>query len=211
MDGVLFDSEPLHVIFEQNLFRSLNINLSDEQKKQLVGLGDHKVWKLIMESFPLEYSLGQLLEKDRRERLGFFKENDVPVMPGARELLMGLSDRGFSLALASSSRAELIDLFLSRAGFSDFFGIRVSNEMVKNGKPDPDIFLYAADRMKVPPRNCLVVEDSENGVNAAKSAGMKCIAFRSRTDFHQDVSGADFIVSRLDKITNKLILELGNQ
>ena len=170
MDGVLFDSEPLHVRFEEHLFRKMNITLSENQKKKLVGLGDYKVWTLLKEWLQLKEPLDQLLIYDRKQRIRFFHENETIVMPGAEKLLEMLKADGFRLAIASSSQIELIDLNLSRAGFTHYFEVRVSNDMVTSGKPDPDIFLFTADKMKVAPENCIVIEDSENGMNAAKSA-----------------------------------------
>jgi HAD superfamily hydrolase (TIGR01509 family) len=208
MDGVLFDSEPLHTRFEQSLFKKLNIELSEMQKQKLIGLGDLKMWEMISELFIMDHSLNQLLENDRKERIKFFSKKGVTVMAGAEKLLASLTAHGFRLALASSSQMEIIDLNLSRAGFSHYFEVKVSNDMVISGKPEPDIFLFAAERMKVLPQNCLVIEDSENGVNAAKSAGMKCIAYSCRPVFKQNVAKADLIVDDLLKITPELIKSL---
>jgi HAD superfamily hydrolase (TIGR01509 family) len=210
MDGVLFDSEPLHIRFEQLMFRKMKINLSENQKMKFVGLGDYKVWELLKETFQLKETLEQLLINDRKGRISFFIENETIVMPGARELLERLKASGFRLALASSSQIELIDLNLSRAGFSHFFDVKVSNDMVTSGKPSPDIFLYTAGMMNVAPQNCIVIEDSENGLNAAKSAGMKCIAFTHRPDLNQDISKADASIDDLLKITPELIQALGS-
>jgi HAD superfamily hydrolase (TIGR01509 family) len=210
MDGVLFDSEPLHISFEQLLFERLNIKLSEKQKNTLIGLGDYKVWAMLKESFNLTESLEQLLINDRRERISYFMNNEVIIMPGAKKLLERLNKNGLRLALASSSQMDLIDLNLERAGFKHFFEVVVSNDMVASGKPDPDIFLYAAERLKVSPQNCLVIEDSENGVKAAKSAGMRCIAFTNNSLFNQNISKADIAVNNLLDITHKLILTLNS-
>jgi HAD superfamily hydrolase (TIGR01509 family) len=208
MDGVLFDSEPLHVRFEDILFNKLNINVSESQKRRLVGLGGSERWKMIKESFNLTEPLEKLLLIDREERILFFHENETTIMPGAKVLLERLRLNGFRMALASSSQIEVIDLNLSNAGFDKFFEVKISGDIVSRGKPDPDIFLYAADKMKASPQNCVVIEDSENGINAAKSAGMKCIAFTSRQIFYQDVSNADTAVADLANITPEMILAL---
>lgn len=208
MDGVLFDSEPLHVRFEDLIFNKLNINVSESQKRKLVGLGASERWKMLKESFSLAEPLEKLLLIDREERIRFFLENETIVMPGAKVLLERLKSYGFRMALASSSQIDVIDLNLSNAGFDHFFEVKISGDIVRRGKPDPDIFLYAADKMKVPPQSCVVVEDSENGVNAAKSAGMKCIAFTSRQIFYQDVSNADVAVSDLIDISPEMIFAL---
>lgn len=205
MDGVLFDSEPIHIQFEELLFKKMSINLSESHKKKIVGLGDYKMWEMLKESFRLNDSLQQLLINDRKERTSFFRKNRLTIMPGAEKLLKLLNSNGFRLSLASSSQMDLIDLNLSRSGFDHFFEVKVSNDMVKSGKPDPDIFLFTAAKMNVSPQNCLVIEDSDNGVKAAKSAGMKCIRFLNRHDLNQDVGNADITINDLLNITPELI------
>jgi HAD superfamily hydrolase (TIGR01509 family) len=210
MDGVLFDSESVHIRFEQLFFPKKNINLDESQKKKLVGLGDYKVWVMLKEHFHLKETLEQLLINDRKERLRFFADNETIIMPGAKKLLDSLKASGFRLALASSSHIELIDLNLKRAGFNNYFEIKISNDMVSSGKPDPDIFLFTAETMNVAPENCIVVEDSENGINAAKAAGMKCIALTSESNINQNLEKADLLIDDLLKITPELILTLGS-
>jgi HAD superfamily hydrolase (TIGR01509 family) len=208
MDGVLFDSEPLHCQYEDSLFRKMNINASTDQKKQFVGLGDLKFWTLLKELFNLDEPLEELLKYDSKERINFFKHHNTPVMAGSGTLLENLHSSGFRMALASSSLTEIIDMNLLRSGYSRYFEIRVSNGMVKKGKPDPDIFLYAASLMNTEPSNCVVIEDSEHGIKAALSAGMRCIALKNDPDSIQDVSSADMIVRNLSEITREKILSL---
>ena len=119
--GFCLTANLIHVRFEQDLFLKMNISPSENLKKKFVGLGDYKVWELLKESFKFNESLDQLLMNDRKERLKFFIENEIVVMPGARELLERLKTNGFRLALASSSPMELIELNLSRSGFDQFF------------------------------------------------------------------------------------------
>lgn len=208
MDGVLFDSEPLHCQFEESLFRKMNINASPGQKKQFVGLGDLKFWTLLKDMFKLTEPLDDLIKYDRKERINFFKHNNSPAMSGAGRLLETLHSSGFRMALASSSLIEIIDMNLSRSGFSRFFEIKVCSDMVKNGKPEPDIFLHAALMMNAEPSYCAVIEDSEHGIKAALAAGMKCIALKNDPHSRQDVCSADLIVRDLLEITGEKILNL---
>jgi HAD superfamily hydrolase (TIGR01509 family) len=208
MDGVLFDSEPLHCQFEEGLFRQLNITPSAEQKKLFVGLGDLRFWELLKEMFNLKETVEKLILFDRRERIKFFRDHEAPVMKGAQKLLEHLSNGGFRMAIASSSLMEIIDGNLARSELAGFFEIKVCNDMITNGKPDPDIFLMAAGKMNASPDQCVVIEDSEHGTKAAKSAGMKCIALKNDPASRQDVSRADLVVSGLNKITADSIHEL---
>lgn len=211
MDGVLFDSEPLHVGFEDGFLLEMGVSLTTEQKKDLVGLAGLKMWKHLKEAFNLKPSIEDLIESDKAKRIKFFNENQTTVMPGAASLLLRLSEAGFRMALASSSQLPLIELQLSRAGFDAYFEQKVSGYMVKNGKPDPDIFLFTAEKMNVKSENCIVIEDSQNGVKAAKAAGMKCIGYSGNHFIEQDLSAADIIVNDLDLITIEIVSSLFEQ
>lgn len=205
MDGVLFNSEPLHVGFEDGFLLEMGVMLTTEQKKDLIGLAGFKMWKHLKEAFNLKPSIEELIESDILRRLKYFTENITTIMPGAASLLLRLSEAGFRMALASSSQLPLIDLQLSRAGFDAYFEQKISGYMVKNGKPDPDIFLFTAERMNVKSENCIVIEDSQNGVKAAKAAGMKCIGYSGNHFIEQDISAADLVVNDLDLITREIL------
>lgn len=135
-------------------------------------------------------------------------ENETETMPGAEELLIRLKQAGFRMALASSTQMDLIDLLLTRSGFHHYFEKSISEDMVSNGKPDPDIFIFTAAKMNSVTKNCIVIEDSENGVQAAKAAGMKCIGFEGKHLIKQDITKADIVVNDLKKINSEMILSL---
>lgn len=208
MDGVLFDSEPLHCQFEETLFRHYNIFPSAEQKKLFVGLGDIRFWELLKDMFSLEMTVEDLVLFDRKKRIQFFRDHQAPVMKGAARLLEHLNASGFRMSLASSSLMEIIDGNLTRSGLSGYFETKVCNDMITNGKPEPDIFLLAAGKMNARPDHCVVVEDSEHGIKAARSAGMKCIALKNDPASRQKVDGADIVVPGLNDITAQRILDL---
>jgi HAD superfamily hydrolase (TIGR01509 family) len=208
MDGVLFDSEPLHVKFEEIFLLEMGVSLTIAQKKELIGLAGNNMWRLLKESYGLQPSVEDLVVRDLERRLEFFKENSTTKMPGAEELLNRLDDFGFRMSLASSSQRPLIDLQLSRAGFERFFENKVSGYMVKKGKPSPDIFLYTAKLMETDPKNCVVIEDSQNGINASISAGMKCIGYSGYHHIKQDLKGADILVDDLDLISAETIHDI---
>ena len=102
--------------------------------------------------------------------------------------------------MASSSGYDLIGLILSRLGISEYFDSITSGNDVKRGKPDPDVFLLAAERIGVNPRDCFVVEDSENGVKAAKSAGMKALGYVNPTSGNQCLDMADVVTDDFRKV-----------
>jgi beta-phosphoglucomutase len=115
-------------------------------------------------------------------------------MPGVYELLKTLKSRKIPLALASSSIPEVIDIVLEKTGLHSMFNVVVSSRMVGKSKPAPDIFLLAAGELGVSPGKCIVIEDSTNGITAAKKAGMYCIAYNGPGSEHQNQSQADLII-----------------
>ena len=103
----------------------------------------------------------------------------LPLLPGAGEAVRALAAR-WPLGLASSANRELIDLVLELAGFGDAFGVTVSSEEVRHGKPEPDVYEEAARQLAVAPAHCAAIEDSQNGILSAVSAGMLVIAIPNR-------------------------------
>src|SRR4029079_5618762 len=107
-------------------------------------------------------------------------EVDLPVVPGAVDAVRRLAERGYRLALASSSNRELIDTVLRRLGVTELFEATVSSEEVAQGKAAPDVYLEAARRLGVEPRRCVAVEDSASGIRSAHAAGMRVRAYPKR-------------------------------
>ena len=125
-----------------------------------------------------------------------------PILPirGLKELLSYARDKGLVLAVASSSSLHNINLVLKAIGLIQFFSLIASGEQVPKNKPFPDIYLKTAELLKLVPDECMVVEDSANGVKSAKVAGMYCVGFRNPGSGNQDLSPADMIVDSLRKI-----------
>jgi HAD superfamily hydrolase (TIGR01509 family) len=126
-----------------------------------------------------------------------------PWIPGALEAVRQAAGQ-FRLALASSSNRELIDLVLVQGGIAELFEATVSSEEVERGKPAPDVYLEAARRLGVEPRACAAVEDSHNGIRAAKAAGMLCVAIPN-PEFPpgEAVAEADLVLGSIDELTDE--------
>ena len=131
----------------------------------------------------------------------------MPVMPGARHLIHLLYDAGLALALGSSGPPENVTLCLQELGLEHCFRALVNGMDVTFGKPHPQVFLLAADRLGLEPTSCLVVEDAPAGIEAATRAGMKSIALTS-THPAEALSSADLVVSSLTEVTLQVIRSL---
>ena len=123
-----------------------------------------------------------------------------PSCTSCRKARAWLKEHDIPTAVASSSPIEFIETNISNLGFNDYFQFLLSGNEVTNGKPAPDIYLAAAKRLNVMPQDCVVLEDSHNGVKAAKSAGMTCIGFQNPNSGIQDISMADTVIDSIKQI-----------
>jgi HAD superfamily hydrolase (TIGR01509 family) len=173
-DGVLVDSEPLALrILLQTLSEAGAVLLPEEAHDAFLGRSLASVCDILRRDYGVALA-EEALERMRRDLHAAIRSDLTPIS-GVAEVLAAL-DR--PVCVASSSQVERIRLSLQVTGLAEFFGDAVfSATMVTNGKPAPDLFLHAAERMKVEPRHCMVVEDSPAGVSAALQAGMRVVAF----------------------------------
>ena len=208
MDGVLVNTEPHHVIIERKLFAGLNLNITEEEHSSYMGKATEVMWKEIIRKHNLPYKVQVLTDRNKKAIINYFSElKEIEVMPGVLNVLEGLYYKRIPLAVASSSDAETIKIILSRTDLSKYFLYKVSSALVERSKPAPDIFLYTAALLSVKAEYCLVIEDSANGIKAAKTAGMRCIAYTGKYPGTQDQSLADETIndfSQLEKILHKL-------
>ncbi|MDP3180911.1 MAG: HAD family phosphatase [Bacteroidota bacterium] len=195
MDGVLVDSEPFHVEIEKQQFLLNQLPISDEEHHRYMGVASDVMWKEIAKRHSLNVSVEEITEQNRIESTRFFTElQEIPVMPELPELLERLKQKNYPMAVASSSFPEIIELILKRTGLRKYFQVVVSSQEAGKSKPEPDVFLLAAQKLKVPPHDCLVIEDSKNGIKAAKAAGMRCVAYQSPEVNPQNQKQADAVI-----------------
>ena len=125
------------------------------------------------------------------------------MFPHVRETLDYLKDKGYILALASSSKEYEIDNVLKRCDLKDYFKLIISGEVFKESKPNPEIYLTCIKRLNLEAKECVAIEDSEYGIEAAKKAGLICIAKRDDR-FNYDQSKADYFIDNHDEIKDIL-------
>jgi len=208
MDGVLVDSEPHHVQIEKKLFASLNLNISDEEHSTYMGKATDVMWKEIIQNKNIDLNIRDLVQQTIEiSKIHFSAQNDLAPIQGLLDVLKKCTDRDIPMAVASSSGQEIIEIILEKTDLKKFFLYTVSSELVGGSKPEPDIFLHTAKLLKLKPEECIVVEDSTNGVKAAKAANMYCVAFNGVSSGNQDTSPADIQInhfSELEVIIEKL-------
>ena len=209
MDGVIIDSEPIYHRVEKNLFKRLGIKISEGEHYSFVGMSMDLIWEKILSKNKLKLNKKKLIKLHTDNMIGSFQnEEELTPLPNLIELIERFIDNDFKIALASSSSRILIDIILKKLEIKNFFEVVVSGEDVENGKPFPDIFLLTAKHLDCKPSECIVIEDSKNGVSAAKKANMKCIGFKNSNSGKQDLSVADMIIDNFSALHVKDIRSL---
>ena len=202
MDGVIIDSEPIYFEVEQQLFKEVGLELTREEHATYVGRSD--LWHSVKEKYQLDIDPDEITSKEKRRYLEIIKTSfDGDPIDGVSKLIKVLEEMGMTLVLASSSEMKNIELVLTKFDLIDYFDLRISGADLQTSKPHPEIFEKAAEMAKTPPENCLVIEDSANGVKAAKAANMTCIGYRNPNSGNQDLSYADWIIDSFDEFDFK--------
>ena len=201
MDGVIIDSEPIHKAAEKEVFSTWGISLTESEHAALTGSAGPDIWRSFRETHDLSVSLDIFMQTHEEKYLELLEAaQPMEPIPGARPLIEGLHARGIPLALASSASEHEIQIVMDLFQLHDYFPIKISGATLPQSKPHPGIFLKAAELLNMAPKHCLVIEDSANGVRAAKAAGMYCIAYAHPAAGYQDHSLADERVTDLREI-----------
>lgn len=172
MDGVIFDSERAVLAVWRELAEELGLVEIEAVFRSCIGTNKARTSGIFLQAYPQQdfSAFDRLCRARFQARYGGGR---LPVKPGARELLAALKARGVPLALASSTDGAVVRRELDEAGLLGFFDAVTGGDEVKRSKPDPEIFLRAAEALDAPPARCFVIEDSFNGVRAAAAAGMR--------------------------------------
>jgi len=206
MDGVIVDTEPVHHYAYEQHFRQLNIDVSPEMYASFTGNSTRNIFERLKEQFGLADDVQALVETKRNLfNDAFDNKEDLYLLDGVEELIKELHNNGMQLVLASSSATVTINRIFKRFGLHKYFSHIVSGEDFPKSKPHPAIFLHAAMLSGTPVENCIVIEDSTNGIKAAKAAGIYCIGYKSFHSKMQDYSLADKVISNFNELNYQAI------
>lgn len=201
MDGVIINSEPLWKIAEKNIFSKLGVPVSEKEINESSALTVVELCEMFYEKYAWGDKNFKIVEElIVAEVIQLIKTHDTDI-PGVKNILKFFRKKDFTLALASNSSHELIEVVLNKVGVKEYFDFIASAEDVKKGKPDPEIYNYTAKSIGVVPEKCLVIEDSIVGVKSAKNAGMTVIAMPCNEDFDKkEFELADLKISSLHQL-----------
>ncbi|MCF8429538.1 MAG: hexitol phosphatase HxpB [Bacteroidia bacterium] len=185
MDGLLVDSEPYWKIAEKICFGKLGLNLNDELLRQVMGFRLSEVVEHWYNYQPWGLQNFEAVEADVLETVKQLIIENADALPGVIQTLELCKANGYKIALASSSAMSLINVVVDKLNIRHYFDLLVSAEFEPYGKPHPSVFITTANMLNVLPTECLVFEDSVNGMIAAKAARMKCIVVPETEKQHE--------------------------
>lgn len=201
LDGVLLDSEGAWDEARRSVARVEGGRWHGAATRDMMGMSSPEWSRYMHEQLAVPMPAAEISTAVVKRVSALFARN-LPLFPGAREAVALMGER-WPLALASSSNREVIDLVLELAQMKDAFSATVSSEEVARGKPAPDVFLRAAELLRLDARRCVAVEDSTNGILAAKGAEMRVVAVPNREFPPNDdaVSKADMILQAISHLS----------
>lgn len=203
MDGVLIDSEPLHAKAAVMAVKDLGADVTIEYCYNFIGSTTAYMLETIKKEYGLNASLENMLSHYRETLHKLIKTEGYRPIPYTRELIEDLYNHGIKLAIASSSTAREIDSVVKALGIRKYFTKLVSGTTVTHPKPAPDIFIKAVSELGANINECIIIEDSYNGVSAANAAGIPVIGFANINSGRQDLTTASVLIEGFEEIDYK--------
>ncbi|MCZ8198491.1 MAG: HAD family hydrolase [Flavobacterium sp.] len=211
MDGVIVDTEPVHHYAFRQHFEQLSITVSPEMYASFTGNSTRNVFQKLKHHFQLSQDVEVLIDTKRQLfNEAFDQKEDLHLLDGVEDLIKVLHQNGMQLILASSSAKVTINRIFNRFNLHQYFTHIISGEDFENSKPDPAIFNHAVLLSNCPKENCIVIEDSTNGIKAAKAAGIFCIGYDSPNSKLQDYSMADWVISDFSELNFEKIRSIND-
>jgi HAD superfamily hydrolase (TIGR01509 family) len=209
MDGVIVDSEQVYQEIERQMYDDLGIPVTPEEQRMFIGSAERSMWQYMKDKYQMDAETDFLVKEERARLMSQLDlPGCIPLMPGIRELLEALVHDGIPALVASSSSREIIEKVLRVNDIRHFFKDITGGDDVLHSKPAPDIFLKTALKAGTAPGRCLVIEDSENGIRAARAAGMKVIALLNHYSGGLDLSEATRIIHALHELDTNVIRQM---
>lgn len=198
MDGVIIDSEPLHSRIKLKTLAHYGLDFDESGLSLYMGRATKEFFAFVCkEAGRDDLDTDEMVELKHRLYLEELEGGEAGLIDGVTDILEHLKERNIPTALASSAGREIIDAVLTRFELKKYFSVVLSGAELARSKPDPAIYLLAAEKLGVLPGECVVLEDATSGVTAAKAANMYCIGFVNPNSGEQDLSLADKKITRL--------------
>lgn len=201
MDGVIIDTEPLHRKAYHQMFDNVNIDVSPELYESFTGQSTMNICKRLVEHFNLKQQPEELVQLKRNNYKYLFEnDDDLALIDGVLERIKDYRNNDVALVVASSASMHGINQIFERFNLNQYFNGKFSGADLEKSKPHPEIFLKAARYTGFKNSECMVIEDSTNGIKAANAADIFCVGFKSEHSTGQDYSKADLVISDFEEI-----------
>lgn len=201
MDGVIVDTEPLHRKAYRQMFDDVNINVDEDLYASFTGQSTINICKRLVDHFNLNETPEELVSLKRKHYKIFFENDDLGLIDGVLDRIQDYHSNDVKLVVASSASMQGIKQIFERFDLNQYFSAKFSGADLKKSKPHPEIFIKAAESTGFSKSECLVIEDSTNGIKAAHSAGIYCVGFKSPHSSHPDYSLANKIITSFEEIS----------
>ena len=208
MDGTLLDSEPIHAEAFNGFLERIGVTERLDVDSDVVGYDLETICKKCIERFRLKIDVDEYKRGQHDYTLELFSSLELKETAGLTPFLRELKAEDVLTAVASATQGDIVDVILKRMGVAPYIDVICGFESVQNMKPAPDIFLLAAEKLGVAPEECLVIEDSPAGIQAARAAGMKSVAIYCNTKTPEQAGNADLIVNDFRELTLSVIEKL---
>ena len=208
MDGVIVDTEPLHRKAYHQMFDDVNINVDEDLYASFTGQSTINICKRLVDHFNLNETPEELVSLKRKHYKIFFENDDLELIDGVLDRIQDYHSNDVKLVVASSASMLGIKQIFERFDLNQYFSAKFSGADLKKSKPHPEIFIKAAESTGFSKSECLVIEDSTNGIKAAHSAGIYCVGFKSPHSSHQDYSLANKIITSFEEISYSKIANI---
>ena len=201
MDGVIINSEEIHKKAYYETFNSLNVTVSDTLYKSFTGSSTSNAFQRLIAHFNLDEDPEKLVLDKRERYVGFF-ENDpnLQLVSGAKEIIQYLHAKGITLVLASSSAMVNIDRVFNRFHLQQYFTAKISGADLIASKPHPEIFNKAVTLSNFTKENCIVIEDSDNGIKAANDAKIFVFGYANKLSEGQTLENANLVIDNFNAL-----------
>jgi beta-phosphoglucomutase len=208
MDGVLVDSYQAHYASWRMMCHQQGLEMTEHDFAATFGRTSREVIRHFWGDRISEPRMIAALDDKKEALFRDLLRKDFPAMPGAVVLIDRLVDAGYRLAVGSSAPRENVQVVLEQLARREAFQATISGNDVTRGKPDPQVFQLAAERLGLPAAHCLVIEDAPLGVAAAHAAGMRCVGFVSTGRTAELLAGADLVIHSLGELDSKVVERL---
>ena len=212
MDGVIIDSEPIHSRVKLATFAHFGIPFAEADLARYMGRTSGAIFRETLAACDRQdIKPEEMAAYKQAHYLEVLKSGEIAPVPGSVELIKALHQAGIPLGLATSSNVRVMNTVLDIFGIRPYFTSILSGGELPESKPDPAIYRISAQRLGSEPERCIVLEDTANGIKAAKRAGMYCIAYHNPHSGQQDLSLADKVVASLSDVLKHLGLLNGTE